>query len=125
MKIRILHNSIRFRLSKTELTLLIKEGRVEDIVSFGPDQTLIYRLSVHRDILIVTPSYTSGLIEISIPASFMAKFETEDFTGIYSNYPNGQESHLAIKIEKDYKCLTPRDEDESDLFQNPASLHSC
>ena len=38
----------------------------------------------------------------------------------------GEEIDLSILIEKDFKCLTDRpNEDESDLFENPINKHDC
>ena len=33
------------------------------------------------------------------------------------------EDKLSILVEKDFKCLTDRSEDESDMFPNPKESH--
>jgi hypothetical protein len=44
MKLRIRGNSIRFRLSQTEMVQLVETGDVRDSVEFGPDARLDYRV---------------------------------------------------------------------------------
>ncbi|NNF22589.1 MAG: hypothetical protein HKN67_11665 [Saprospiraceae bacterium] len=42
----------------------------------------------------------------------------------FEGYLSGNSAEgLLIKVEKDFKCLTERKEDESDLFKNPLSSH--
>ncbi|MEZ4932033.1 MAG: hypothetical protein R2788_07940 [Saprospiraceae bacterium] len=42
-----------------------------------------------------------------------------DEVGLEDDMPLGDGNALHILVEKDFKCLTERSEDESDLFPNP------
>ena len=55
---------------------------------------------------------------------FCAAFDVKewvktDLEGFDAIMDNGTEEGLYVLVEKDWQCLTPRDEDESDLFPNP------
>ena len=48
MKIRILGNSLRFRLKKSELTIFAEEGKFSDKIVFGENE-LIYSLKYSNE----------------------------------------------------------------------------
>ena len=44
MKLRIRGNTLRLRVSKSELATVLKRGSVQDAIRFGPRTRLVYRL---------------------------------------------------------------------------------
>ncbi|MBX2818183.1 MAG: hypothetical protein KTR29_00840 [Rhodothermaceae bacterium] len=119
MKLRISGNSIRIRLQQQELAYLIKFGLVQDSVTFSldPSRSLSYALVAADHVNEVEAQYEEGQILISVPKQVLTEIAETDRVGISYQKRLGDDT-LAILIEKDYKCLTPRAEDE-DAFPHP------
>lgn len=112
MKLRIRGNSLRLRLSQSEVSQLLSEGRVEDAISFGPSK-LAYVLTT-SDVDHVRATYESNRIVVTLPKDRAQEWTSTDEVGIESK------GELAILVEKDWSCLKPRDgEDDSDAFPHP------
>ena len=120
MKLRIKGNSLRLRLSQTDVEQLKVEKQVSDKIKFGPTkaQSLLYRL-MKDDVKEVMARYQDNEITISIPDSVMLKwFEPEEVTIRAAILMNADT--LNILVEKDFQCLKPRpEESEEDLFPHP------
>jgi len=121
MKIRIKDNSIRFRLSATDLKTLRKKGKVESKCAFGTSQVFKYSVVSNKkgnsEFLCV--DLKKNHIKIELAASDVKDWIKSDLEGFDAEMDNGTKDGLYVLIEKDWKCLKPRDEDESDLFPNP------
>lgn len=121
MKIRIKDDSIRFRLSATDLKKLSKKGRVVSTCSFGSSQVFKYSVVSNKkgnsEFLCV--DLKKNHIKIELAASDVKEWVKTDLEGFDAKMDNGTKGGLYVLIEKDWQCLTPRDEDETDLFPNP------
>lgn len=119
MKLRIKGDSLRLRLTRTEVEELATTGKVEDRIRFGADSALVYRLNRDAPGAQMTASFAKDAIEVSLPAAAARHWcSTDEVTlaGVQSS--GGVE--LKILVEKDFACLKPReDEDESDHFPHP------
>ena len=120
MKLRIQGNSIRVRLTQTEVNNL---GEGIDCIShldFPNGNRLSYRLSVATALAC---DFSDNVITVSLPKTAVKAWATTDQVGIKGdlNLENGDK--LSILVEKDFQCLTERAEDESDLFPNPKESH--
>lgn len=118
MKIRIKGNTLRLRLTKSEVALLATEGKVEERTPFPGDNELTYSL-------LTTPSSTNSAsfknneICIFVQTEWAADWNVNEVVGIDFCVNTG-ETTLHVLIEKDFNCLTPRtDEDQEDHFTNP------
>lgn len=122
MKIRIQGNSVRFRLSRTEVEKLCSTGQIEDATSFGITQ---FGYAVKSDATIeqLTASYTEHQITLSVPQSFLENWPDNQLVGFEANMLLDGENTLYLLIEKDFKCLDNTTEDQSDNYENP--LKSC
>jgi hypothetical protein len=121
MKIRIQGNSIRLRLSQSEVKAFGETGRVEEKTTFPatPPSALMYVLE-QGQVEQPTASFSNQLINITIPASLGMAWANSDQVGIEHETLFGNGQSLRILVEKDFKCLTERSgEDESDHFPNP------
>lgn len=120
MKIRILGNSIRLRLSQTEVQHLSEKGKVEEQTQFGlaPNSVLIYSI-LRKETPTIHAAYSDNYIQIFLPNQMASDWAASDEVGLENHMPLGDGNALHILIEKDFKCLTERSEDESDLFPNP------
>jgi len=121
MKIRIKDNSIRFRLSATDLKTLKKKGKVVSKCTFGSTQVFKYSVvskkNGNSEYLCV--DLKKNHITIELAASDVKEWLKTDLEGFDAQMDNGTKEGLYVLIEKDWQCLKPRDEDESDLFPNP------
>lgn len=118
MKIRIKDNSIRLRLTKSEVDDFVNNGIVEGRTEFLTGQSLTYALSKSTSF---DASFNEGKIRIALPEELVNGWQNNPIVGFDHEFNNG----LKILVEKDFKCLTPREEDESDHFENPLEKHNC
>ncbi len=118
MKIRIKDNTIRFRLSQTEVQVLLKEEQIQSQTVFPNGNIFVYSLvGVEEE---DNARIENNIIEIQIEKNKIKHWATTNDEGIYLNLKIPQNNDLKIAVEKDFKCLQEREnEDESDLFDNP------
>jgi hypothetical protein len=123
VKLRIQANSIRFRITPTELNALATRGAVESSVQFGTtaDERFTYALESSAQCSSVCVKYTDRALRVILPTSEVREWASTEQVGIEGVQTAGSNSNLRILIEKDFKCLQPRpDESEVDRFPNPA-----
>jgi hypothetical protein len=122
MKLRILDDSLRLRLSQSELERLRALGRVEAAIHFGPgpEQRLVYALVVAPTAQRITATLTAREIVVHLPTSMAEAWVDGDEVGLRAEQSIAPERTLALLIEKDFKCLVPRPGEESyDGLENP------
>jgi hypothetical protein len=114
MKLRIRENSLRLRLTKSEVAEFAANGLVENKTDFGA-AVLIYALKSSETAQNLNAEFENGRIQIIIPKKTATNWTDTEEVGI-----SGATETLRILIEKDFACLTVREgEDESDAFPNP------
>jgi hypothetical protein len=122
MKLRIRGNSLRFRLTQEEVARLLAEGKVSESVHFSPTlkDRLTYSLKTSPSATKVFASFRDAEVNITIPAVEASQWVNTGQVGIEHVQFIGKETNLRIVIEKDFRCLQPRmEEDESENFPNP------
>jgi hypothetical protein len=112
MKLRLHDNSLRLRLSQSEVARLKRDGRIEDTIAFGPQQALIYSLE-SSPVAQVGASFEDGRVRVFAPHAVVHAWADGDAVGI-----EGSSSTLRVLIEKDFQCVHPTSED-ADNFPNP------
>jgi hypothetical protein len=125
MKLRIKGNSIRLRLSQTEVSDFARNAQVADSISFGNRQ-LTYALLTLNKAEEILANFENDRIEIIVPAATADEWTrtTQIGFGAEQNLPGGET--LKILVEKDFACLTEREgEDESDAFPHPQPGQAC
>ncbi len=129
MKLRLRGNSIRIRLTQSEVKALAETGAWEESVAFDPSAShrLVYRVEaalVARPSVEMSGHGTGTLVRATLPVADVVKWARGADVGMYFEEPWG----LKVAIEKDFRCLDgDRNEDESDNFDNPnaaGSLHT-
>lgn len=121
MKIRIKGNSIRLRLTKSEVFFFGEQGLIEEHTVFG-NSKLTYRLassSTHHEL---SSTYLENVITIYIPKSVANEWTTTDLIGIDNKLSTGNQKELFLMVEKDFVCLDNTFEDQSDQYPNPNSI---
>jgi hypothetical protein len=112
MKIRIKGNSLRYRLTKTDITKLAADGFLEERTEFA-GKTFFYCLS-SADNNELEANYIDDKIVVKMPRIMMDTFTKTEIVGIEN--PNGP---VSILIEKDFVCIDNTNEDQSDNYPNP------
>src|SRR5579863_6614452 len=118
MKIRIRENSVRIRLSKSEVGLLLEHGYLEEATDFG-ETTFRYAVkSVENENM--SADFINNNIIIYVPKVLLGEWGTGDQINIASTRTVGNGTQLRLLVEKDFKCASAEDaEDQSDYFENP------
>lgn len=120
MKIRIKSNSVRIRLSKSEVERFSKEGYIESVTPFVSGM-LTYALEKRPDHYghELSADFQNGAITMYIPERIANEWVNSDAIGFdtYMDVDNGEKLYLLL--EKDFKCLDETVEDQSDNYENP------
>lgn len=117
MKIRIHGNSVRYRLSKSEVHTLEQEGYLEETTSFGASRlAYVVQKSEDNDL---TARFDGGKITLFVPGGLLKNWTVNDRIGFETNMPLDDGRSLYLLIEKDFKCLDNVSEDQSDNYENP------
>ncbi len=84
MKLRIKGNSLRLRVSRSELDLVSKGQRVQETIYFGPeaDASLTYALEWDAVIDQTTVKYESHTVTVQIPLNLARNWGTSDLVGV-------------------------------------------
>lgn len=117
MKLRIKGNSIRLRLTKTDVSKLCTEGFVEEQTHF-PGAVLSYRLESSPG-EIHSAALTENKLTVRIPAGFVSGWRDNDVVGTEGIFKSGDNPDLKILVEKDFKCLDTTHENQDDNYENP------
>jgi len=118
VKLRVRGNSVRLRVTQSEVLALGRGQRVEDEVHFSPADRLCYALECGGDR--VSASFTSGCVLVRVPVAMAREWSASERVGLAAVQPIGPDRALSILIEKDFACLTHRaGEEDVDAFPNP------
>jgi len=122
MKLRIHRNSIRFRITQSEMAALLDGVMLEESVQFGPAQTeiLSYAVEISPQCSEVRALYSKGRIQVILPGILARDLANTNQVGIERVQSIAENVTLKIVLEKDFQCFHPRPgENESNNFPNP------
>jgi hypothetical protein len=120
MKVRLFHDSIRFRLSRDEVETLSRQGRLENVTRFAPARSLVCTLATAADVSTLKARFEDSCITVLIPAASARRLLATDQLSISHEQPSGPQSSLKILIEKDFECLdAEKNEPGVKFFPNP------
>ena len=121
MKLRLLDDSIRLRLSRSDVTAVDEEGAIAGQTRFPQGRVFTYVLEALPNGVTASASYADDCLVVRLPATEISMWANDhEAISLRSavQLPGGES--LKLLVEKDFTCLTHRhDEDQSDLFQNP------
>ena len=112
MKLRFHSNTLRFRLSQSDVAQLKESARVEESVVFR-EGDLRYAIEL-RPADGIAASFDRGRILVTVPETLGRDWIEGDQEGI----ENGEGSPKIV-IEKDFQCLHQEGAAEADAFPNP------
>jgi hypothetical protein len=120
MKLRIRGDSIRLRLTKTDVATLTEKGSVSERMQLSPQSALEYRLTADDQREKARVSMANNVLEVCLPREQVDQWARSNQVGIEATQANGNEQGLLVLVEKDFPCLTERPhEDDSDAFDRP------
>ena len=117
MKLRIKGDSIRLRLTQTDVRTLAETGAIESAMHVAPEASLRYGLRASGGDALAVEMDARGLV-VLVPEAWIAPWATGDEVGFSGEQAAGGGRTLAILVEKDFACLHKRP-DEQDAFPNP------
>lgn len=118
MKIRILDDSVRLRLARSEVERIATGCAVEANTRFPDGGCFRYVVEVGGGE--IAAAFRAGSLVIGIPSDVARHWATTDSeVSIRGSLPL-DDGALGILIEKDFECLEPREgENADDRFPNP------
>ena len=121
MKLRIKGNSLRLRVSRSELARYQAEGRIEETIHFTAalEATLTYALESATGPSPVSIRYEPGEVTVILSKDRASIWGAQNEIGVYTTLDMGPAGSLEVVVEKDFACLDRSDEDNSDTFANP------
>ncbi|MBO9593690.1 MAG: hypothetical protein J7599_12350 [Niabella sp.] len=113
MKIRIKGNTLRYRLTRSEVAALWENGRLEAQTVFTGN-TLIYAIETAKDPML-SADFTGCSIVLSMPETMIDALYHTDQVGF-----EGVSGNIHLLVEKDFVCIDNTTEDQSDNYPNPS-----
>jgi hypothetical protein len=127
MKLRIKGNSLRLRVSRSEIARLLAGDCLEETIHFVPEPSAKLTYALHKDPSVNEPTvqYAANRVMILISPDQANAWGMTNQVGIAEDISLGELGTLALLIEKDFACLDRSDEDNEDAFPNPNAGASC
>lgn len=119
MKIRIKGNSIRYRLTQTDIRNMRDKGSVEEKTEFPDGNSFSYRLESATGIEEIQTSFGENRIIIFVPLKMANEWTGSDTVGLSNEINLPGNKKLSLLIEKDFACIDHTHEDQSDMYPNP------
>jgi hypothetical protein len=112
MKLRIKSNSLRYRLTQSDVATLAKIGYLKESVNFGDDE-LVYVLQSIADNEL-SADFKNNIVTMYVTKAMIDELASTDRVGFENTC-----GKLQLLIEKDFTCLDNVEEDQSDNYPNP------
>ena len=127
MKLRIKGNSLRLRVTRSELVRFQAGHRIEETVHFAeaPEAKLTYALESAIQASPVRIRYRSRDVTIVLSERQVRIWEAETEVGVYATLDMGSAGPVEVVVEKDFACLDRSDDENSDTFAHPHAGTAC
>lgn len=117
MKIRIKENSVRFRLTPTEVKKFCTEGEIQETTQFS---TSTFKYGVkQKQIDHLQVDFNNNAITLYVPKSFAKDWYDNEVVGIDHHGQLANGGTFFLLLEKDFACLDNTHEDQTDKYPNP------
>jgi len=126
MKLRIKGNSLRLRITPSELNRLLETGRIEETICFATDENarLTYVLKHDADAPAMSVNYSRQEIAVVVSSRDVRQWACAQDVGLYGEVPT-RSGALELAVEKDFACLDQNDAENADTFPNPHQGTVC
>ena len=124
MKLRIKGDSLRLRVSPSEVVQLLETGRIQETIHFGEEAQLTYAFELSEQATAMTARYQAHEITVLVSGQDARRWADGSEVGIYGEVGVGR-ARLEIVVEKDFACLDKSEVDNRDTFPNPKHGAAC
>jgi hypothetical protein len=122
MKLRIHDDTIRLRLTQSEVSRIAAGLGVESVCRF-PDRAVLTYALVVADTSAIAARLCDGRVEVTLPRNDATRWATSNNVALQRDARDN--GGLQILVEKDFACIEPRDgDDAADLYPNPKARPS-
>lgn len=128
MKLRMKNNSVRLRLTQSEVDRFDETGKVEEAIEFGGEsrEQFVYALESRAETEEIKAKFENNRITVFVPRQIADQWTQTEKVGLENVQTIGDGKTLRLLIEKDYACLAPRTgEDDRDAFPHPSAGNAC
>lgn len=116
MKIRCIDDSVRVRLTKSDLARLVLHGSIHTRIYVDPANHLSYVLALSPQRTVPDAFFEDGIFRLEVPGARLRSWADSDEISL-EYYKNIDAQHnLHMLIEKDFPCKSRDGEDKSDTF---------
>ena len=121
MKLRINGNSLRLRISQSELARLMTVGRIQETIQFAAasDAQLTYALTVQNAADDIRLEYLDRTVTVVLSLTAARRWAESEDVGVYAD------GTVALLVEKDFACLDGNNPEDADAFPNPQAGVVC
>lgn len=117
MKLRIKGNSVRFRLTKTEVKNLSEGKQLKEQTEFS--NPFFYSVVANDGIDNLKAEFKDNGIILYIPSEWSELWDSSERIGFDADFKTPEGKKIFLLIEKDFKCLEETTEDQTDNYENP------
>jgi hypothetical protein len=123
MKVRILGNSIRFRLKKPEVSQFERFGKVTEITAFGPEAAdqIRFVLKTHSGSELAL-DFHANTTTVKIPPALAKQWTETELVGFDGKVDTGKGKTISILVEKDFACIDGNEADNEGAYPNPMTF---
>ncbi len=127
MKLRIKGNSLRLRVTPSEVKQLLRDRAIRECVQLTANlkDRLTYEVVSSLTGLTTTVAYQPGNITVSVPQIELERWASGGDVGVYTDVALSGDQVLSVAIEKDFACLDRSDAENEDTFANPNLAAAC
>ena len=118
MKIRIQGNTVRYRLTKSEVETLAQTGYYKEETRFG-ERTFVYAIKADPATKELHADYVNDTITLYLNRDKSLVWPKNEIVGYSSEIKTSKGNTLSLLLEKDFVCMDNTDEDQSDHYPNP------
>jgi len=113
MKIRIKGNSVRYRLTRSEVAKLEDAGYLAEHTAFD-GKTFTYAIETTSGDRL-TAEFIGNKIVLNMPKTLVDALYNTDKVGF-----EDKSGTVSLLVEKDFACIDNTEEDQSDNYPNPS-----
>jgi hypothetical protein len=121
MKLRIKSNSLRLRVSRSELTRFLAGEQIAETIRFAStlEAKLTYALARDSQATAASVHYLPQEVTVLLTEEQVKTWGQDSQVGVYTTVDIAPEGLLELIVEKDFACVDRSDEDNTDTFPNP------
>lgn len=126
MKLRIKGNSLRVRITPSEMARLLETGRIDETIHFASDENayLTYALEHAPEAPAISVRYSPNEVAVVLSSAEAHRWSSGQDIGLYGETATTR-GPLQLAVEKDFACLDKNDAENVDTFPNPHQGAVC